>query len=57
MTNAPDLPRRLAAEFLGGAFLAVIVIGSGIAAQRLSPSGTGLALLENTAGQPATKGN
>ena len=47
MTNPPDLPRRLAAEFLGSAFLAAIVIGSGIAAQRLSPSDTGLALLEN----------
>ena len=29
--------RRLAAEFLGSAFLAALVIGSGIAAQRLSP--------------------
>ena len=57
MTNAPDRPRRLAAEFLGSAFLAAIVIGSGTAAQRLSPSGTGLALLANAAGQPATKGN
>jgi len=41
------LLRRLGAEFLGGALLAVIVIGSGIAAQRLSPSDTGLQLLEN----------
>jgi len=41
--------RRLAAEFLGSAFLAAIVIGSGIAAQRLSPSDTGLELLENSA--------
>jgi glycerol uptake facilitator-like aquaporin len=40
--------RRLAAEFLGSAFLAAIVIGSGIAAQRLSPADTGL-LLENAA--------
>jgi arsenate reductase len=39
--------RRLTAEFLGSAFLAAIVIGSGIAAQRLSPSGSGLELLEN----------
>ena len=31
MTSAPvPLPRRLAAEFLGSAFLAAIVIGSGI---------------------------
>ena len=28
--------RRLVAEFLGSAFLAALVIGSGIAAQRLS---------------------
>jgi glycerol uptake facilitator-like aquaporin len=41
--------RRLTAEFLGSAFLAAIVIGSGIAAQRLSPSDTGLELLENSA--------
>jgi arsenate reductase len=43
------LHRRLLAEFLGSAFLAAIVIGSGIAAARLSPSDTGLALLENAA--------
>jgi glycerol uptake facilitator-like aquaporin len=30
--------RRLTAEFLGSAFLAAVVIGSGIAAQRLSPN-------------------
>jgi glycerol uptake facilitator-like aquaporin len=39
--------RRLLAEFLGSAFLAAVVIGSGIAAQRLSPHDTGLQLLEN----------
>ena len=44
---------RLAAEFLGSAFLAAIVIGSGIAAQRLSPSDTGLQLLENSAATAA----
>ena len=50
MTSAPVLlPRRLAAEFLGSAFLAAIVIGSGIAAQRLSPGNTGRQLLENAA--------
>jgi arsenate reductase len=50
VTSTPvPLPRRLAAEFLGSAFLAAIVIGSGIAAQRLSPSDTGLQLLENSA--------
>jgi glycerol uptake facilitator-like aquaporin len=50
VTSAPvPLPRRLTAEFLGSAFLAAIVIGSGIAAQRLSPSDVGLQLLENSA--------
>jgi arsenate reductase len=47
--SGPNLWRRLAAEFLGSAFLAAIVIGSGIAAQRLSPGDTGLELLENAA--------
>ena len=42
-----------AAEFLGSAFLAAIVIGSGIAAQRLSPGDTGLELLENSAATAA----
>jgi len=41
--------RRTFAEYLGSAFLAAIVIGSGIAAQRLSPSDTGLQLFENAA--------
>src|SRR5438270_11066828 len=45
--------RRLLAEFLGSAFLAAIVIGSGIAAQRLSPGATGLELLENAAATAA----
>jgi glycerol uptake facilitator-like aquaporin len=45
--------RRLAAEFLGSAFLAAVVIGSGIAAQRLSPGNTGLQLLENAAATAA----
>ena len=53
MTNGSSLLRRLAAEFLGSAFLAAIVIGSGIAAQRLSPSDTGLELLENSAATAA----
>jgi arsenate reductase len=39
--------RRLLAELLGSALLAAVVIGSGIAAQRLSPGQTGLELLEN----------
>ncbi len=45
--------RRLAAEFLGSAFLAALVIGSGIAAQRLSPGEPGLELLENAAATAA----
>jgi arsenate reductase len=54
VTNLPPaLLRRLVAEFLGSAFLAAIVIGSGIAAQRLSPSDTGLQLLENSAATAA----
>jgi glycerol uptake facilitator-like aquaporin len=44
-----DLGRRLVAEWLGSALLAAVVIGSGIAAQRLSPGQTGLELLENAA--------
>ena len=39
--------RRLIAEFLGSAMLAAVVIGSGIAAQQLSPNNVGLELLEN----------
>ena len=54
MTSAPAaLWRRLTAEFLGSAFLATVVIGSGIAAQRLSPGQTGLELLENAAATAA----
>src|ERR1035441_4158636 len=45
--------RRLLAELLGSGFLAAIVIGSGIAAQRLSPGATGLELLENAAATAA----
>jgi arsenate reductase len=44
---APPLARRLLAELLGSAFLAAVVIGSGIAAQQLSPGDVGLELLEN----------
>jgi arsenate reductase len=43
------LSRRLLAEYLGSAFLAALVLGSGIAAQRLSPEDTGLQLLYNSA--------
>jgi arsenate reductase len=45
--SRPPLRRRLLAEFLGSAFLAAAVIGSGIAAQQLSPGDVGLQLLEN----------
>ena len=45
--------RRLLAELLGSAFLAAVVVGSGIAAQRLSPGDTGLELLENAAATAA----
>jgi arsenate reductase len=45
--------RRLLAELLGSAFLAAVVIGSGIAAQRYSPGQTGLELLENAAATAA----
>jgi glycerol uptake facilitator-like aquaporin len=50
---SPPLPRRLFAEFLGSAFLAAVVIGSGIAAQQLSPGDTGLQLFENAAATAA----
>ncbi len=51
----PDtiLWRRLLAEFLGSALLAAVVIGSGIAAQTLSPGNTGLQLFENAAATAA----
>ena len=42
------LPRRLLAEFVGSALLVAIVVGSGIAAQQLSPEDSGLQLLENS---------
>ncbi|MDT4916513.1 MAG: hypothetical protein QOH89_1213 [Pseudonocardiales bacterium] len=42
------LARRALAEFVGTAFLVSAVIGSGIAAARLSPDDVGLQLLENS---------
>ncbi len=45
--------RRLLAEYLGSALLAAVVIGSGIAAQRLSPGQTGVELFENAAATAA----
>lgn len=53
MTAAPPLARRLFAEFLGSAFLAALVIGSGIAAVQLSPHDVGLELFENAAATAA----
>ncbi len=53
MSLPPPLPRRLLAELLGSAFLAALVIGSGIAAQRLSPTDPGLQLFENAAATAA----
>jgi arsenate reductase len=51
--NGSPLWRRLAAEWLGSGLLAAVVIGSGIAAKQLSPSDTGLQLLENAAATAA----
>jgi arsenate reductase len=51
--STADLRRRLFAEFLGSAFLAAVVIGSGIAAAHLSPTDVGLELLENAAATAA----
>ena len=45
---SPTLPRRLLAEALGTGLLVCAVIGSGIAAARLSPDDVGLQLLENS---------
>src|SRR6202034_2941597 len=53
MTSTPPLARRLLAELLGSAFLAALVIGSGIAAQTLSPGDVGLQLFENAAATAA----
>ena len=43
----PELARKGFAELVGSALLAATVVGSGIAAQRLSPDQIGLQLLEN----------
>src|SRR5919199_1885028 len=40
--------RRLLAETVGTGLLVTVVVGSGIAAQRLSPSDVGLQLLQNS---------
>lgn len=51
--DRPPLGRRVLAEFIGSAFLAALVVGSGIAAQTLSPAQAGLQLLENAAATAA----
>ena len=43
-----SLLRRASAEAVGTGFLVAAVVGSGIAAQRLSPGNVGLQLLENS---------
>ncbi|OFI39222.1 MIP family protein [Arthrobacter sp. SW1] len=47
-SSPPPLWRRAAAEFLGTCLLVAVVVGSGIAAQQLSPGDTGLQLLQNS---------
>ncbi len=44
----PGLGRRVVAEFTGTGLLVAVVVGSGIAASRLSPHDIGLQLLENS---------
>lgn len=44
----PTLSQRIVAELIGTAFLVAAVVGSGIAAARLSPNDVGLQLLENS---------
>jgi glycerol uptake facilitator-like aquaporin len=52
-TGDVALWRRLLAEYLGSLLLAAVVIGSGIAAQVLSPGNAGLQLFENAAATAA----
>jgi glycerol uptake facilitator-like aquaporin len=52
-SSTPPLARRLLAELLGSALLAALVIGSGIAAQTLSPNDVGMQLFENAAATAA----
>lgn len=47
-SNQPPLWRRAIAELLGTGLLVAIVVGSGIAAQQLSPNDIGLQLLQNS---------
>ena len=43
-----DLPRKLAAEFLGTALLLAVVIGSGVMGEKLAGGNVAVALLANT---------
>ena len=47
-SQQPPLWRRVVAELLGTSLLVMIVVGSGIAAQQLSPHDVGLQLLQNS---------
>jgi hypothetical protein len=47
-TARPPLARRVLAELVGTGMLVMVVVGSGIAAARLSPNDRGLQLLENS---------
>jgi glycerol uptake facilitator-like aquaporin len=47
-SSQPPLWRRAIAELLGTSLLVTIVVGSGIAAEQLSPGNVGLQLLENS---------
>lgn len=47
-SNQPPLWRRAVAELLGTSLLVAVVVGSGIAAQQLSPGDVGLQLLQNS---------
>ncbi|MGO4186862.1 aquaporin [Pseudarthrobacter sp. TAF60_1] len=47
-SQEPPLWRRASAELIGTSLLVMIVVGSGIAAQQLSPHDVGLQLLQNS---------
>jgi arsenate reductase len=53
MGDSGELARRMLGEFLGTALLVLAVVGSGIAAARLSPGDIGLELFENAAATAA----
>jgi glycerol uptake facilitator-like aquaporin len=48
MSHSASIGPRLIAEFTGTALLVTVVVGSGIAAQQLSPDDDGVQLLENS---------